>query len=108
VLTGGEEAWESVDVSLHPAPSNLCVCECECVSVEDGVGFRGVPLGGGARESVDKLLAQAHGDINLLFDEAAMVNEPFLDLMTELVAGMRGSEGVCERERESERERGSE
>jgi len=29
---------------------------------------------------------QAHGDIDLLFDEAAMVNEPFLDLMTSLVA----------------------
>ncbi|KAJ1495425.1 hypothetical protein T484DRAFT_1876084, partial [Baffinella frigidus] len=33
---------------------------------------------------------QAHGDINLLFDEAAMVNEPFLDLMASILADMGG------------------
>eukprot|EP00290_Baffinella_frigidus_P041768 CAMPEP_0180287810 /NCGR_PEP_ID=MMETSP0988-20121125/13621_1 /TAXON_ID=697907 /ORGANISM="non described non described, Strain CCMP2293" /LENGTH=842 /DNA_ID=CAMNT_0022262261 /DNA_START=659 /DNA_END=3183 /DNA_ORIENTATION=+ len=36
---------------------------------------------------------QAHGDIDLLFDEAAMVNEPFLDLMASLVAGIVGTPG---------------
>jgi len=34
---------------------------------------------------------QAHGDINLLFDEAVMVNEPFLDLMDLLVAGIQAN-----------------
>ncbi|KAJ1479291.1 hypothetical protein T484DRAFT_1959194, partial [Baffinella frigidus] len=36
---------------------------------------------------------QAHGNIDLLFDEAAMVNEPFLDLMTSLVAGIGSTDG---------------
>lgn len=36
---------------------------------------------------------QVHGDINLLFNEASMVNEPFLDLMASLVAGLGGVGG---------------
>jgi hypothetical protein len=36
---------------------------------------------------------QMHGDINLLFNEASMVNEPFLDLMASLVAGLGGVGG---------------
>jgi len=42
------------------------------------------------RGSCQDKACQAHGDIDLLFDEAVMVNEPFLDLMESLVAGIRG------------------
>jgi len=34
-----------------------------------------------------------HQGIDLLFDEAAMVNEPFLDLVASLVAGIDGVDG---------------
>ncbi|KAJ1473643.1 hypothetical protein T484DRAFT_1835297, partial [Baffinella frigidus] len=38
---------------------------------------------------------QAHGNINLLFDEAAMVNEPFLDLIASLVSGIVRNIGLA-------------
>jgi len=41
---------------------------------------------------------QAHGDIDLLFDEASMVNEPFLDMMASVVAGVGGVDGEGWRE----------
>ncbi|KAJ1467762.1 hypothetical protein T484DRAFT_2327623 [Baffinella frigidus] len=36
---------------------------------------------------------QAHGDIDLLFREATTVNEPFLDLISALVAGTGSTDG---------------
>ncbi|KAJ1495814.1 hypothetical protein T484DRAFT_3099726 [Baffinella frigidus] len=36
---------------------------------------------------------QRHGDIDLLFHEAAVINEPFLDLMASLLAGVKAVDG---------------
>ncbi|KAJ1466406.1 hypothetical protein T484DRAFT_2484996 [Baffinella frigidus] len=38
---------------------------------------------------------QAHGDIDLLFKEAATVNEPFLDLIASLVADIESTDGTA-------------